>query len=69
MTEQPRRLCCTCFRAYVPPGMYKCGDCDPGRAVPNRAAKCPTPNPLDLTGDLAGLNLADLGLTDPEMPQ
>ncbi len=32
MTE-PRRLCRTCFRQYVPPEVYKCPDCDPARRV------------------------------------
>ena len=25
--REPHRLCCTCFRQYVPPGAYKCDDC------------------------------------------
>ena len=49
MTDrEPHRLCCTCFRRYVPPGAYKCDDCDLARTLPHRAASNTTrrTNPL-----------------------
>lgn len=52
MTDrEPYRLCCTCFRAFPPPGAYKCSDCDPGRVVPNAATKPSRPK-IDLSEGL-----------------
>jgi hypothetical protein len=63
MTEQPRRLCCTCFRQYAPPGTYKCPDCDPSSAVPNATATKRQGPKLNisrgLSDDLSGHSLED----------
>ena len=62
MTDrEPHRLCCTCFRRYVPLGTYKCPDCDPGRVVPNATAtKRTAPKPLDLSKVPDEPTLADI---------
>ena len=67
MTDQ-YRLCCTCFRDWVPvPGALKCPACDPGRTVPNNTVtKRPRPKLPDLSQSLAGYELSDF--TDPTTP-
>jgi hypothetical protein len=61
--REPRRLCCTCFRQYVPLGAYKCPDCDPSNAVPNAAATKRQSPKLDLSQglpeDLSGHSIED----------
>jgi len=61
MTDQLRRACVVCFRAWPPPGAHKCPDCDPASCVPNAAAaKHPTPKPSAIPeGSLGGLTLED----------
>lgn len=59
--REARRLCCTCFQEYAPPGAYKCAACN----FPHQpATKHPARKPLDLSKTLPE-NLAGYTLDFP----